>query len=133
MINDHDSSTAAIGERPWIGVDMDATLARYVGWSRQGKDLGRPVPLTLSRVRRILREGHFDVRIMTARAASTSPDREQDIRYIKEWCSDHLGRELPVTAEKDFNMYALIDDRVIPVVPNKGIIGVDDSLVRRCG
>jgi hypothetical protein len=103
----------------WIGVDFDRTLAKYDDAETHGLSLGTPVPLMLERVKRWLAAG-TEVRIVTARAASNSKYREADIERIKEWCQRYLGQELEVTAEKDFGMIALWDDRAVSVQPNEG-------------
>lgn len=103
---------------PWIGVDFDGTLASYgeLGTSA----MGTPIPLMVERVKRWLAAGQA-VRIMTARASATNQNRRQDIERIHMWCHKHLGCILPVTAEKDFGMIALWDDRAVAVEPNFGL------------
>jgi hypothetical protein len=103
----------------WIGVDFDRTLAHYENWEKNGNSLGHPIPLMLERVKRWLAAGQ-EVRIFTARASQSSERREEDIVLIKAWCLAHVGQELEVTAEKDFNMHALWDDRAVSVMPNEG-------------
>lgn len=54
-----------------------------------------------------------DVRIFTARV---NPNHHQgDIvrarRAIEAWCKRYLGRILPVTYEKDWDLVLLLDDR----------------------
>lgn len=105
--------------RPWIGVDFDQTLAKYEGWHINGTNLGTPIPLMVERVKRWLAQG-MDVRILTARVAHNSRNRELDQQRIREWCLKHLGVALEVTAEKDFNMVALWDDRAVAVEANTG-------------
>jgi hypothetical protein len=103
----------------WIGVDFDGTLARYEGWATNGTDLGTPIPLMLERVKRWLAQG-VQVKIVTARAASNSRNRYLDINRIHDWCRKYIGIPLEVTAEKDFNMVALWDDRAVGVEANRG-------------
>ncbi len=103
----------------WIGVDFDRTLAHYANWEANGRSLGHPIPLMLERVKRWLAAGQ-EVRIFTARAAHNSENRDKDIVAIMDWCLKYLGQELMVTAEKDFNMIALWDDRAVSVHPNEG-------------
>lgn len=98
----------------WIGVDLDGTLAEYHGWN--GGVIGRPVPAMLARVKEWIKNGQT-VKIFTARACTG--DAEQ-IKMIKSWCVEHIGRELEVTATKDFTMIELWDDRSVQVVPNTG-------------
>lgn len=107
----------------WVGVDLDGTLALYMGW--QGLNhIGDPIPLMVDRVKRWLANG-TDVRIMTARVArSEYRPNEEDVEVtrcaIKAWCLKHLGAELPITNQKDFAMLELWDDRAVQVVPNTG-------------
>lgn len=113
----------------WIGVDLDGTLATYDGW-RDGA-IGAPVPEMVARVKRWLAEGK-DVRIFTARACildGISPvslqraDREfaeKQVALIQDWCEQHIGQRLPVTATKDFMCVEIWDDRCIQVHANTG-------------
>jgi hypothetical protein len=99
--------------QPWIGVDLDGTLA-YYDESIRIPDIGLPVISMLERVRTWLREGKR-VKIFTARAE----DPEQ-VPLVQSWCIRHgLGR-LEVTNQKDFRMIELWDDRAIRVQTNTG-------------
>ena len=98
---------------PWIGVDLDGTLARMEGW-QGGQHVGRPVPLMLERVKLWLEAG-YEVRIMTARASEPKL-----IPPVKQWLKKHGLPELDVTCSKDFDMIELWDDRAIQVIPNTG-------------
>ena len=100
----------------WIGVDLDGTLARYDGW-KGPQHIGEPIPAMLNRVKRWLSEGK-DVRIFTARVCSNNPFKLTAIKAIEEWCKQHIGVILLITAEKDSNMIELWDDRCIQVIPN---------------
>lgn len=112
----------------WIGVDFDGTLATYD--RSQGTALGTPIPLMVSRVKNWLAQG-TEVRIMTARVSSRNQtmrleqgedmwEAESHRRAIEEWCERHLGQKLVVTAEKDFQMAELWDDRAVTVEMNTG-------------
>lgn len=103
----------------WVGVDLDGTLAHYDKW--KGADhIGVPVPRMLERVKLWLSEG-MDIRIMTARVSLNNPDRDIALTAIKKWCIEHIGKELPITWEKDYQMISLWDDRAVQVIPNTGI------------
>lgn len=115
--------------RPWIGVDLDGTLAEYDGW-KDGQ-IGAPIPRMVERVKQWLANGK-EVRIVTARVAVpeglSSTERlvrENEVRtqkaMIREWCSTYIGQPLKVTAQKDFGMVELWDDRVVQVIKNTGI------------
>lgn len=103
----------------YIAVDFDGTLATYTGWSTQGPNLGTPIPAMVERVKRWLAAGE-DVRIFTARASASNPRLETDTAAIKEWCSVHLGRELPITNAKEFTCKEIWDDVSVSVEPGSG-------------
>lgn len=115
-----------MGNRGWIGVDLDRTLARYDNW--EGPDhIGEPVPLMVKRVQKWLTEGK-DVRIFTARVThNTSSDpekrREQHLvrSAIQRWSQEQFGKILPITCVKDYGMIELWDDRAVQIIPNTGI------------
>jgi hypothetical protein len=100
----------------WYGVDFDGTLCVY-GGPREGQ----PVPAMVERVQRWLRSGK-EVRIVTARVASSNPpeDVARERARIESWCAVHIGQALPVTAEKDYGMLELWDDRAVTVKANTG-------------
>jgi hydroxymethylpyrimidine pyrophosphatase-like HAD family hydrolase len=100
-------------EQPWIGVDLDGTLARDVK-PYDPTVIGKVNPTMAARVRRWLRQGK-KVKIFTARA--TDP---KAIPYIKKWCLDNLGQELEVTNQKDQFMVRLWDDRAYGVYKDDG-------------
>lgn len=115
----------------WVGVDLDGTLARVdYGMSYDGT-IGPPVPAMLERVKRWLSEG-VEVRIVTARVAEPiqrwdgyeHPDYAAGVAeqraLIDAWCLQHVGQVLPVTAQKDYAMIELWDDRAVAVEHNTG-------------
>lgn len=118
-----------IVNKPWIGVDLDGTLAEYHGWVGL-TSIGAPVPRMVERVKQWLADGK-QVKILTARVAIRSTrsaeERDQCIRAIWDWSKKHLGKVLAVVAEKDTFMVELWDDRCKQVVPNKGI-AIEDQL-----
>jgi hypothetical protein len=112
----------------WIGVDFDGTLAHYEGWN--GGDLGKPIAKMVERVKRWLSEGRT-VKIFTARVGTSGLINEigtidgidfatEQRLKIQQWCKEHLGHELEVTATKDFAMIELWDDRAVQVAANTG-------------
>lgn len=104
---------------PWIGVDLDGTLAHHTsGWS-DWLTVGEPVPAMVTRVRQWLAEGKR-VRILTARVARGIPQRTEIEAAIRTWCFEHLGEALEVTSEKDPQMIELWDDRAVCVEMNTG-------------
>jgi hypothetical protein len=125
---DQDTWKAKAGERAWIGVDLDGTLAvhNHVSPGRKpgdwdGISIGPPVPAMVARVKAWLAQGK-NVRILTARASSLHPPEElaATTEAIHAWCAEHLGKVLPVTAEKDYYMVELWDDRAIGVQRDTG-------------
>jgi hypothetical protein len=108
--------------RGWIGVDLDGTLAKSVR-AQTGEEIGAPIRPMVQLVKWWLAQGD-DVRIFTARV---NPNHHQgDIvharRAIEAWCKRHLGRILPVTYEKDWDMVLLLDDRARQVEHDTGRI-----------
>lgn len=113
---------------PWIGVDLDGTLAVYDEW-QGAAHIGAPVPRMVARIKTWLREG-TEVRIFTARVAGLrggEVEAVESARLIGEWCAEHIGVALKVTNEKDFGMIQLWDDRCIQVLKNTGLAIVIDG------
>jgi hypothetical protein len=110
-------------EGSWVGIDFDGTLAEYHGW--KGPDvLGKPIQPMVDIVKQFIKEGQ-QVKIMTARVSSNAPPGKEDYpsiarKAIEDWCMEVFGYTLPVTAEKDYLMKELWDDRVILVEFNTG-------------
>ena len=112
--------------QPWIGVDLDGTLAKH----EPGADLypiGPPIPATLRRVTDCIARGQ-KIKIMTARVGP-QPNSDNESEYLKEaidkiqdWCHKHIGYILEITCCKDFAMIELWDDRAIQVQRNTGKI-----------
>jgi hypothetical protein len=101
--------------RPWIGVDLDGTLAHYTGW--KGPDqIGKPVPAMMRRIRRWVAKG-IKVKIFTARAYTPS-----DVPHVLRWLKKHGLDGLEVTCVKDLGMVQLWDDRCVAVEQNTGRI-----------
>jgi hypothetical protein len=109
--------------RPWIGVDLDGTLAEYDGWQGPAH-IGKPIPRMAERVKQWLAEGKH-VKIFTARVYSDgTPERDQEVLdsvgAINRWCREHVGQALNITCVKNFAMVELWDDRAIQVELNTG-------------
>lgn len=106
--------------RPWIGVDLDGTLAHYEHW--QGTDvIGTPIEPMVKRVKDWLAEGTI-VKIFTARACHPDPEV---IEHVQRWTEQVFGVRLEVTCKKDFGMIQLWDDRCVQVIPNTGMAILD--------
>lgn len=115
------------GQTPWIGVDLDGTLAFYDKWTAWNV-IGPPIPAMLTRVQQWLSEGR-EVRIFTARCCFDEDTcyktgakftRDDIIRVVQDWCENAGLPRLPVTYMKDFKMVELWDDRAVQVIPNTG-------------
>jgi len=106
---------------PWIGVDLDGTLAHQPEDKKYVPDvIGEPVQAMLDRVKEWVKAGK-KVKIFTARA-----DDEKAVTAIKKWLQKHdpddeydLG-DLEVTNLKDCGMTELWDDRAVAVEKNTG-------------
>lgn len=108
--------------RGWIGFDLDGTLAVYTTW--QGLEhIGEPIKPMVDKVKEFLARG-LDVRIFTARVCSKQPAENIVIatKAVQAWCSEHIGQELVVTAEKDYNLVEYYDDRAVQIEYNVGTI-----------
>jgi hypothetical protein len=105
---------------PWVGVDLDGTLAHYVHFQGPGH-IGEPIQPMLEFVAGLL-DNEVEVRIFTARVGlQQNPEDIQIARSkIGEWCLLYLGVVLPVTCEKDYGMVRLYDDRCVTVEKNTG-------------
>lgn len=101
------------GGQPWIGVDLDGTLAVYEEGASIAK-IGPPVEAMMARVQRMLDEG-WCVKIVTARAALP-----EQLPLIQKWLRENGLPPLEITHCKDFSMVMLYDDRCIQVEINTG-------------
>lgn len=117
-----------MGCKGWFGFDLDGTTAVYEGWKGPGH-IGNPIPRTVERIKRLLSAGQT-VKIVTARVCSkqTSEDRELAHIAIRAWTKEHIGQELEATAEKDWDMIELYDDRAIQVELNTGKLIIEEGL-----
>ena len=105
---------AYYGGSPWIGVDLDGTLATD-GFDLDNPDrIGEPVEAMMERVRQWLSEGKT-VKIFTARASVP-----RQVALVKQWLRNHNLPDLEVTNAKDFKMVELWDDRAVRVDRNSG-------------
>jgi len=103
----------------WIGVDFDATLATYGGWSAE---LGEPIQKMVQRVKRWISEGK-EVRLFTARGSIEGEGESSKYKQLVKmynWLEEHIGEPIEITHEKDPMMIRLYDDRVVQVEANEG-------------
>jgi len=102
---------------PWIGVDLDGTLAHSLNNSPDNKGLGEiggPIKPMLNRLKKWIGEGKT-VKIFTARASSP-----RQVTMVKKWLLRHGLPDLEVTNVKDLRMIELWDDRCVQVMTNVG-------------
>lgn len=99
----------------WIGVDFDDTLSEFQGLYTAGP----PIPRMVERVKTWLAEGR-DVRIFTARVCGVV-DVQQQIEIVSDWCAEHVGTVLPITATKDFSLDEIWDDKARGTPPRSGL------------
>lgn len=106
-------------KKPWIGVDLDGTLAYHdEAKPYDVTGIGPPIPKMLERVKGWLAEGK-KVKIFTARVAK-GPNKKLVREQIKNWTQHYLGKRLPVTAKKTHDMTEFWDDRAVQVSRNTG-------------
>lgn len=108
---------------PWIGVDLDGTLAEYQHSEVWDGSVGNPIAGMVERVKAWRAQGVL-VKIFTARVAPFFEDDARSVdtqrKIVEAWCLEHLGEVLPVTATKDYDMILLYDDRAIRIQQNAG-------------
>jgi hypothetical protein len=112
-----DKTQVRYGGSPWIGVDLDGTLAHDPGNKRENRALeqiGSPIKPMLNRLRKWIAEGKT-VKIFTARASSP-----RQVVMIKKWLASYGLPDLEVTNVKDLRMVELWDDRCVQVTTNLG-------------
>lgn len=108
---------------PWIGVDLDGSLAVQDGDDFRPDVIGAVVEPMRELVLRLIGEGKT-VKIFTARAANP-----ENIPHVVRWLESVGLPPLEVTNVKDPGMIALYDDRAVAVERNTGrILGGDESL-----
>jgi hypothetical protein len=107
--------------KPWIGVDLDGTLAEYHN-DFDKFNIGKPIPLMVERVKQWIKSGK-KVKIFTARVCHREGDELLQIKEaIRRWLVDAgLPETLEITCEKDFGMVELWDDRCVQVISNTGV------------
>ena len=110
----------------WYGIDLDETLAYYIGPSGN-TEIGPAILEIMVIAKRWLAEGK-DVRLFTARAGFPG-----EVEKIETWLLEHDLQDMVITNVKSHGLTLLLDDRVREVVGNTGIIigGLRDEVVWR--
>lgn len=98
---------------PWIGVDLDGTLAHHSSYMSLSS-VGKPVKTMLTRVHDWLAKG-YTVKIVTARATE-----EDSLPLIRKWLKKRKLGELEITCKIDRDCLEIWDDRAIQVKWNTG-------------
>ncbi len=104
-------------EAPYIGVDLDGTLAKEDEEFHGVETIGEPIPKMVNRVKRMLAQGKT-VKIITARAAGPEGDKAKDA--VGDWTERVFGQRLEVTNEKTPGMHRLYDNKAIGIETNTG-------------
>lgn len=119
-----------MAQEPWIGVDLDGTLAEYSGL--QGHEhIGKPVPAMLQLVKEWLADD-IKVKIFTARVSGDKAESERARYYIKKWLEDECEiTNIEVTCIKDYYMVELYDDRAVQVEFNTGKLLNESNMHQR--
>ena len=99
---------------PWIGVDLDNTLALTLEGDYEPLKIGPPNPDIVEKVRQALQNGRT-VRVFTARLSAEEPLRTRIRKAITDWTLEHVGQKLDSTNEKDFALEEIWDDKAKPI------------------
>ena len=98
---------------PWIGFDLDGTLAYESEW--QGVEfIGEPIMPTIELLKSYIKNGN-KCKIFTARAGQEGAESA-----IHLWLEKQGLPKLEVTNQKDYGLMFFFDDRAIPVENNTG-------------
>lgn len=109
------------GAEPWVGVDLDGTLAVAPEGSFDPTVIGEPVPAMVEFIKELISTG-TKVKVFTARLNGSSGDPVGVARAIRKWTKKHLGVPLEATAEKDYLCVGYFDDSAHQVIRDKGTL-----------
>lgn len=101
-------------KEPWIGLDLDGTLAQSHSWLGYNY-IGEPILPMFKKVKKWLLDGKT-VKIFTSRAEAG----KDGIEPIHKWLKKHGLPKLEVTNVKDSGMVELWDDLAVKVQENTG-------------
>jgi len=118
---------------PWVGVDLDGTLAEYTGF-KGIYHIGRPVMPMMERLQRWCEVGYRvedrnglvivtvkRFKIFTARVCQTDAAmNKRVVIVIQDWLEAYWLPRLEVTARKDLACLEIWDDRCRRVASNEG-------------
>ncbi len=125
--------------RPWIGFDLDGTLAEALPhWQGPGA-IGKPRPHMIQKAKEHIKNGDV-IKIFTARISyvgchcdvlGTTQTRNHIVEPIKRWVEEHIGcANVQVTCIKDGGMKIMYDDRAADIEPKtitSGICALEKS------
>jgi hypothetical protein len=100
---------------PWIGIDLDGTLAEHATGRFRENHIGKAIPRMVDKLWGHLNKGDT-VKIFTARIAKKPHMR----KVIQHWLMMQGIPPLEVTNIKDPGMTKLYDDKAIKVEKNTG-------------
>jgi 2'-5' RNA ligase/8-oxo-dGTP pyrophosphatase MutT (NUDIX family) len=103
--------------RPWIGVDLDGTLAEDVV-PFTPLVIGKPIPAMVEKVKQALKEGKL-VKVFTARLADLE-NKQALHKLLREWTEKHIGTPLEATNIKDPGLIEMWDDKARQVKKDTG-------------
>lgn len=111
-------------EAPYFWVDLNGTLCHHekgaLVFDEAGNFLiGKPINKMVRRVRRWLSEG-MEVRIMSGSVGLGGDKAASAQKAIREWCREHFGRELKVTATITPRCIGIFNDKAHEVIRNTG-------------
>ena len=105
---------------PWVGFDLDSTLAMGLDDYSDPTVIGEPVPAMVELAKRYLASG-MTVKVFTARVSDKA--RAGEIKAaIRAWTLKHIGTELESTCEKDPGLQEYFDDKAVGVTPDTGAV-----------
>lgn len=108
-------------DEPWVGYDLDGTLALYDGWKGAtsiGGDIYQLTELLCSDLKAGKRVKIFTARMSVCTGINASIGKS----YIQSWAWIKFGVRLEVTNIKDIYCYKIYDDLAVNVEHNTGII-----------
>ena len=109
---------AAFEYEPWLGVDLDSSLALPLDDYTDPTLIGEPIPAMVAKIKKVLAEG-MRVKVFTARMA----DQENSVAIreaIANWTLEHIGTALEATNEKDPGTIEIWDDKARRVEKDTG-------------
>jgi hypothetical protein len=105
---------------PWVGVDLDATLAMDYEGEFDPLKIGAPIPTMVEKVKSAIAAG-ATVKIFTARMADKE-NADAIRKAIGDWTEEHVGTRLDATNEKDPGCTMIVDNIARQAIADTGIV-----------